>query len=77
MVVINEQFARAQFNGENSLGKVIWMVHAESLPGSRPRVVVGIVADSKMYALDIAPTRLPGHPLRKRSSLAVPEFCPR
>lgn len=55
VVVINEQFARAHFSGENPLGKLIWVGHAESLPGSRPRVVVGVVADSKMYALDTAP----------------------
>lgn len=54
VIVINEQFARDQFNGENPLGKLIWVGHAESLPGSRPRIVVGVVANSKMYALDSA-----------------------
>jgi predicted permease len=55
VIVINEQFARDQFNGENPLGKLIWVGHAESLPVSRPRIVVGVVANSQMYALDSAP----------------------
>jgi hypothetical protein len=55
VVVVNEQLARDQFSGENPVGKQIWVGHAEALPGSRPRVVVGVVADSKMYAMDIAP----------------------
>jgi predicted permease len=55
VVIINEQLARDQFNGENPIGKLIWVGHAEALPGTRPRVVVGVVADSKMYAMDIAP----------------------
>jgi predicted permease len=55
VVVINEQLAREQFGAENPLGKRIWVGHAEALPGSRPRVIVGVVADSKMYALDISP----------------------
>jgi predicted permease len=55
VVVINEQLAREQFGGENPLGKRIWVGHAEALPGSRPRVIVGVVADSKMYALDVSP----------------------
>jgi predicted permease len=55
VVVINEQLARAQFSSENPIGKRIWVGHAEALPGSRPRVVVGVVADTKMDALDRAP----------------------
>jgi putative ABC transport system permease protein len=55
VAVINEQLARDQFRGENPLGKLIWVGHAEALPGSRPRVIVGVVADSKMYALDSYP----------------------
>lgn len=52
VVIINEQLARDQFSGENPVGKLIWVGHAEALPGSRPRVIVGVVADSKMYAMD-------------------------
>jgi predicted permease len=55
VVVINEQLARAQFPGENPLGKRLWVGHAEALPGSRPRVVVGVVADSRMDSLDRVP----------------------
>jgi putative ABC transport system permease protein len=52
VVMINEQLARDQFSGENPIGKLIWVGHAEALAGSHPRVVVGVVADSKMYAMD-------------------------
>jgi predicted permease len=55
VVVINEQLAHEQFGDENPLGKRIWVGHAETLPGSRPRVIVGVVANSKMYALDTSP----------------------
>jgi putative ABC transport system permease protein len=55
VVVINEQLARAQFSGENPLGKHLWVGHAEALPVSRPRVIVGVVADTKMDALERAP----------------------
>ncbi len=55
VVVINEQLARAQFSGENPVGKRIWVGHAEALPLSRPRVIVGVVADSRMYSLESVP----------------------
>ena len=55
VVVINEQLARTQFRGENPLGQRIWVGHAEALPLSRPRVIVGVVADTKMYTLETAP----------------------
>jgi putative ABC transport system permease protein len=55
VVVINEQLARAQFGGEDPLGKQLWIGHAEGLPGSRPRVIVGVVADTRMDALESAP----------------------
>jgi len=55
VVVINEQLSLAQFHGENPLGKRLWVGHAESLPGSRPRVVVGVVADSRMDSLEKVP----------------------
>ena len=55
VVVINEQLARAQFRGENPVGKRIWVGHAEALPLSRPRVIVGVVADTRMYSLESVP----------------------
>jgi putative ABC transport system permease protein len=55
VVVINEQLARTQFPGENPVGQRLWVGHAEALPLSRPRVVVGVVADTRMYNLERAP----------------------
>jgi putative ABC transport system permease protein len=55
VVVINEELARRQFPGENPLGKQIWIGHAESLPSSSPRTIVGVVADTHMYALERDP----------------------
>ena len=55
VVVINEELARQQFPGENPLGKQIWIGHAESLPSSSPRTIVGVVADTHMYALERDP----------------------
>jgi putative ABC transport system permease protein len=55
VVVINEKLARQQFPGENPLGKQIWIDHAESLPSSSPRTIVGVVADTHMYALERDP----------------------
>jgi putative ABC transport system permease protein len=52
VVVINQQLARAQFSGEDPVGKRIWVGHAEELPGSRPRVIVGVVGDTKMDSLE-------------------------
>ena len=55
IVVINEKLARQQFPGENPLGKRIWIGHAESLLSSSPRTIVGVVADTHMYALERDP----------------------
>lgn len=68
VVVINEQLARNEFGGENPLGKPIWVGHAESLPGSRSRIVVGVVSDSKMYALDSAPSPAAWVPIAQQDS---------
>lgn len=59
VVVINEKLARQQFPGENPLGKQIWIGHAESLPSSSPRKIVGVVADTHMYALERDPLAQP------------------
>jgi putative ABC transport system permease protein len=55
VVVINEKLARQQFPGEDPLGKQIWIGHAESLPSSSPRTIVGVVGDTHMYALERDP----------------------
>jgi predicted permease len=55
VVVINEKLARQQFPGEDPIGKQIWIGHAESLPTSSPRTIVGVVGDSHMYAIESDP----------------------
>jgi predicted permease len=55
VVVINEKLARQQFPGEDAVGKQIWIGHAESLPTSSPRTIVGVVGDSHMYAVESEP----------------------
>jgi|HubBroStandDraft_6_1064221.scaffolds.fasta_scaffold09416_2 putative ABC transport system permease protein len=55
VVVINEKLARQQFPGEDAIGKQVWIGHAESLPTSSPRTIVGIVGDSHMYAVENEP----------------------
>jgi len=55
VVVINEKLAREQFPGEDPIGKQIWIGHAESLPTSSPRTIVGVMGDSHMYAVESEP----------------------
>jgi putative ABC transport system permease protein len=51
-VVINEKFARQQFSDEDPIGKQIWIGHAELLPSSSPKTIVGVVGDTHMFGLD-------------------------
>jgi putative ABC transport system permease protein len=55
IVVISEKLAQLYFPGEDPVGKALWIGHAESLPGSAPRIVAGVVGDSHMYALETDP----------------------
>lgn len=55
VVVINEKLARQQFPAEDPIGKQIWIGHAEALPNSCARTIVGVVGDTHMYALDGEP----------------------
>lgn len=55
VVVINEKLARLYFSSENPIGKPLWIGQAESLAGSAPRMIAGVVADTPMYALERDP----------------------
>jgi putative ABC transport system permease protein len=51
-VVINEKFVHQQFPAEDPIGKQIWIGHAELLPSSSPKTIVGVVGDTHMFGLD-------------------------
>lgn len=67
-VVINETLARHQFPGEDPIGKKIWINHAESLPQTPARTVVGVVHDIHMYALDREPDPAAWVPMAQQDS---------
>jgi len=66
VVVINEKLAKLYFPGEDPVGKPVWIGHAESLPGSAPRIVAGVVGDAHMYALDSDPDAAAWVPLAQQ-----------
>jgi putative ABC transport system permease protein len=55
VVVINKKLARLYFPSEDPVGKLLWIGHAESLPESQPRVIAGVVGDTRMYAIESDP----------------------
>lgn len=52
VVVVSEKFARQYFPGEDPIGQQVWIGHAEALPKSAPRTIVGVTQDLHMYALE-------------------------
>lgn len=52
VVVVSEKLARQYFPGEDPLGQQVWIGHAEALPKSAPRTIVGVTQDLHMYALE-------------------------
>lgn len=68
VVVINEKLAKLYFRGEDPVGKRIWIGHAESLPGSAPRMVAGVVGDTHMYALDSDPDAAAWVPMAQQTA---------
>jgi putative ABC transport system permease protein len=67
VVVINEKLARLYFPGEDPVGKPLWIGHAESLPGSVPRIIAGVVGDTHMYALERDPDAAAWVPMAQQS----------
>jgi putative ABC transport system permease protein len=68
VVVISEKLAHQQFAQEDPLGKQIWIGHAEALPNSSPRTIVGVVGDTRMYALDREPDPAAWVPMGQESA---------
>ncbi|HLY40217.1 MAG TPA: ABC transporter permease [Terracidiphilus sp.] len=68
VVLINQKLAKMYFPGEDPVGEQLWIGHAESLPGSAPRIVAGVVGDTHMYALDSDPDAAAWVPLAQQTS---------
>jgi len=52
VVIVNQALARRFFPGEDPIGRSVWVGHAQALPGTEPRTVVGVVGDSRWSSLD-------------------------
>jgi putative ABC transport system permease protein len=55
VVVINEALAKRFFPNEDPLGKPVWIGHAQLLPSSPPRTIIGVVGDMSLNNLDSTP----------------------
>jgi putative ABC transport system permease protein len=55
VVVINEALAKRFFPNEDPLGKPMWIGHAQLLPTSPPRTIIGVVGDMLLNNLDSTP----------------------
>jgi putative ABC transport system permease protein len=52
VVIVNAALARRFFPGADPIGRRLWVGHAQALPESPPRTVVGVVGDARWEALD-------------------------
>ena len=52
VVVINEALASRFFPNENPIGQQLWSGHAQALPASPRRTVIGVVGDARWDSLD-------------------------
>lgn len=55
VVVINESAVKKFFNGENPVGKQVWVGHSGLIPTIPPRTVIGVVSDSVIISIDESP----------------------
>jgi putative ABC transport system permease protein len=55
VVIINEALAKRFFPNEDPLGKLMWIGHAQALPTSPPRTIIGVVGDMLLNNLDSTP----------------------
>lgn len=52
VVIVNQALAERFFEGEDPIGRQLWVGHAQALPESQPRTIVGVVGDSRWSSLD-------------------------
>jgi predicted permease len=52
VVVVNEALARRFFPGEDPIGQQLWVGHAQALPTTPPRTVIGVVGDARWDSVD-------------------------
>jgi putative ABC transport system permease protein len=55
VVLINEATAKQFFPNENPIGQSIWIGHAQALPNSPSRTIVGVIGDTLRDRLDVSP----------------------
>jgi putative ABC transport system permease protein len=55
VVIINDALAKRFFPNEDPLGKPLWIGHAQLLPSSPPRTIIGVVGDMLLNNLDSTP----------------------
>ena len=67
VVVINEALAKRYFPNEDPLGKPLWIGHAQSLPGSAPRTIIGVVGDTLRERLDVSPNAAAWVPISQQT----------
>jgi putative ABC transport system permease protein len=52
VVVVNEALAQRFFPGEDPIGQQLWVGHAQALPTTPPRTVIGVVGDARWESVD-------------------------
>ncbi len=67
VLVINEALAKRYFPNEDPIGKPLWIGHAQSLPGSAPRTIIGVVGDTLRDRLDVSPSAAAWVPISQQS----------
>jgi putative ABC transport system permease protein len=68
VVVINEALARRFFPNEDPLGKPMWIGHAQSLPSSPPRTIIGVIGDTLLNNLDSTPNAAAWVPISQQGT---------
>jgi putative ABC transport system permease protein len=68
VVLINESLAKQYFPNEDPVGQPMWIGHAQSLPGSPPRTIIGVVGDTLKDHLDAPPVATAWVPITQQGS---------